>query len=375
MEKKYYIALYLLGITNIELINIMEQIPESQLKNIFQSNLIELQYKYNLSLEKYYKVLSNKEKIEAVLKKADKIIQESKVLNIKIIPYISRYYPKQLKELKDPPALIYLKGKYVTTKDKKSLACIGARQMTNFGAGAVERLVSNLTNERFTIISGLAAGIDTYSHEVCLDNGGRTIAVLAHGLDIIYPSQNKNLAERILNNGGTLISEYPVGTKPEKYRFVNRNRLIAALAKGTIIFEAKSKSGSMHTVKFALELNKKIFCPVPTESNQSVSGLVHLLNNKIATPITCKNDYRKIVKGLNYKLSKNLLQTKKLKNHLIKELSNISDLEYRDVKKDNEKIVNLKLDKEIYEKLKNKIHEDDFSISEYINSLINYSLK
>lgn len=107
-----------------------------------------------------------------------------------------------------------------------------------------------MAKENFSIISGLALGIDAESHKACLNVGGRTIAILAHGLDMIYPRENIELSKSILNNGGTLISEYPVGTKPDKFRFVDRNRIVSGLSKGTIVFETKEKSGTMHTVDY-----------------------------------------------------------------------------------------------------------------------------
>ncbi|WP_055068969.1 DNA-processing protein DprA [Clostridium massiliamazoniense] len=370
MLKKYYIALYLMGISNENIILIINNFTTEDLKLLFKGKeLLNLQFKYNINIEKYIDKFNDSQYIMDILKRAKDIEEKSKRLKIKIIPYNNKFYPKVLKEINNPPAILYLKGKYINKKDEKSVACVGARNINLFGKTSIEAIVPNLVNEKFTIISGLAEGVDAKSHNICLENNGRTIAVLAHGLDMIYPEKNKELAQAILENGGTLISEYPVTFGPEKYRFVNRNRIIAGLAKAVIIFQSKVKSGSMHTVNFALENDKKVFAPYPAMVDESVTGLAELIKLGKAIPIRCKNDYRLIINALNYRLNRNLKQTKDLKNAILSNLvaSNI----YNEVEElDKNKSLSFYTNEESYKEFKKFLIENNLSSSEFFNAVI-----
>lgn len=374
MEKIFYIALYLMGVDSKDLIEIINKVPKKELKIIFTEDNIKLQYEYNIDLSKHAKKLIDSKLTENYINEATEIVNKSRELGIKIIPISSKYYPNTLKQLDDAPAIIYIKGNYITKRDEKSIACVGSRSYSTFGANAVNSLVSVLTNENFAIISGLAEGIDTEAHKVCLRNRGRTIAVLAHGLDQIYPKVNKELAEEILNSGGTLVSEYPVGTKIEKYRFVKRNRIIAGLSKCVILFESKIKSGSMHTVKYALNYNKKIFCPYPTKYTESVSGLCNLLDDKKAIPLKCRNDYKIVIHELGYKLNPNLEQTQHIKNESFNKFININSKGnnlFKDIKElECNKYSGIKTNKETYEIFKKILKENNLSIREFFNAII-----
>lgn len=376
MLKKYYIALYLMGVSNEHIIVIINNFTVEDIKLLFQGKeLLNLQFKYNVNIEKYIDKFNNNKYIMDILNKAKAIEKKSKQLNIKIIPYNSKFYPRVLREIKNPPSILYLKGKYINRKDEKSVACVGARNINLFGTTSIEAIVPNLINEKFIIISGLAEGVDAKAHNICLENNGRTIAVLAHGLDIIYPDPNKLLAERIIEQGGTLLSEYPVTFKPEKYRFVDRNRIIAGLAKAVIIFQSKMKSGSMHTVNFALENNKKVFAPYPTNMDKSVEGLAELIKMKKAIPIRCKNDYRLVVNNLNYKLNRNLKQTKEVKNSILSNLVASNNI-YNDIELlDKNKKLSFGTNDELYDEFKKFLVENNLSISEFFNAIILKQLK
>lgn len=158
----------------------------------------------------------------------------------------------------------------------------------------MDRIVKGLVEANTVIVSGLAKGIDAESHRVCLENRGTTVAVLAHGLDTIYPKENSKLADAILENGGTLLSEYPIGTKGLKSNFVARNRLISGLSSGVIVFEASEKSGTMHTARFAYTQGKKIFCPSDNGKDGNLSsGVQKLLKTESAIPIKDASDVLK----------------------------------------------------------------------------------
>ena len=152
-----------------------------------------------------------------------------------------------------------------------------------------QSIAYNLAKHNINVISGLALGIDTNAHLGCLMNRGKTIAVVAHGLDMIYPTQNINLANEIIEKGGAIISEYPVGVRPRKENFPERNRLISGLSNGVVVIEAKEKSGSLITVECALEQGKDVFA-VPGNINSSNSIGTNNLIKEGAKITTCVND-------------------------------------------------------------------------------------
>lgn len=372
MGNLYYLILYLLGLSNQELIFIMENISNSDVKKIFTEERLEVEYKYNINLSKYELKLSNKTIIDNYIRKAEEIIRVSKQKDIKIITYKSRYYPKILKKIKNPPAIIYLKGKYILKADEKSIACVGSRNPTKSGIEAAKSLITNLVKEKFVIVSGLAYGVDKISHETCLKENGRTIAVVAHGLDMIYPKEHEDLAMRILENGGTIISEYPIGTKPDKFRFVDRNRIVSGLASGLLMIEAKAKSGTSHTVKFAKEQGRKVFFPTYTKETLENGLNFNLLKNDEATAINLKNDYHIIINKLGYKL--------KYDNNLINKLKNKALDKLMTPLKSSEQVINFEepidaktgfgVNKEIYVKFKNILRENNLSVKEFFNAII-----
>lgn len=375
MEKQYYIALQLLGIKNQVLINIMKNLNVKELKDFFKTQeVMKFEYKYNLGILKYSEVLNNIKLKQEKLDSAKEILEKNKEYNIKTILYKERLYPNRLLEIQDAPAILYVKGKNILKDDRKSIACVGSRNPTTFGIDATKSLVSNLTKEKFTIISGLAYGIDKISHEICLDENGRTIAVLAHGLDIIYPKENEKLAKRILENGGTLISEYPIGTKPDKFRFVDRNRIVSGLASGVLMIEAKERSGTNHTVNFAEEQGKKIFFPTYSKETLENGLNFSLLKFKRGIPINIKNDYFKIISTLGYKLRFDVFLIEKLKRKALNKLM----IPFKDKNKELnigiEKHVDAKtgfdVNKEVYVKFKNILKENNLSVKEFFNAII-----
>ena len=189
---------------------------------------------------------------------------------------------------------------------------------SHFGFNAINYLIPQWVNEGFAIISGLAAGVDRLSHFACLASDGKTIAVLAHGLDMIYPSQNQNLAQKILRCNGTLLSEYPVGTKPDKFRFINRNRIIIGLSKATVAIEFSIKSGTMHSINYSQELNRPVFCPSPGSSlDENLAGLKYILDKGIAQPIKNGNDYQHIIYASGYSITQPVLKAHYIKQQYL----------------------------------------------------------
>lgn len=172
----------------------------------------------------------------------------------------SKEYPIELKRIYNPPLKLYVLGNKELLH-QKAIAIVGSRNATEYGKKVALQFSNNLSTKGINIISGLAIGIDSYAHLGVLQssNKGNTIAVLGSGLDKIYPKQNIELARNILKNGGCIITEYPLGTKPDKSHFPQRNRIISGLSKGTLIVEATTNSGAIITADFTLEQGKEVF--------------------------------------------------------------------------------------------------------------------
>ena len=178
--------------------------------------------------------------------------------NIDIISIQDKDYPSLLKEIYDPPICLYIRGNKKILNNK-SIAIIGCRDASDYGLNVANEFAYNLSKQNINIISGLARGIDSEAHLGVVRANQKTIAVLGNGLDIIYPKENINLVQNILNSGGAIISEYPLGTKPKKENFPARNRIISGMSKGLLVVEAKEKSGTLITVDFALEQGRDVF--------------------------------------------------------------------------------------------------------------------
>lgn len=198
--------------------------------------------------------------IKDVLDKFDykELSRKYKKLKIGTICIKSDNYPELLREIPDPPAVLFYKGKIGDGKDL-GLAIVGSRKYSSYGKRVVHNIVHKLVDSGISIVSGMALGIDTLAHRACVEAGGRTIGILANGLDEIYPSSNKALAEGVLAKGGVLISENPPGTPAYKYNFPLRNRIIAGMSLGTLVVEAARKSGTLLTAKAALDYDRELF--------------------------------------------------------------------------------------------------------------------
>ncbi|MEI8360832.1 MAG: DNA-processing protein DprA [bacterium] len=178
---------------------------------------------------------------------------------INIITKNEAEYPVLLKQIFNPPFILYYRGKFPLKE--QSLAVVGTRKHSPYGVQLVNHLIPPLVSSGLTITSGLALGIDSLIHNATLEAGGRTIGVLGSGIDrsSIYPRHNQQLADKIINNGGAIISEYPPKTEPLKYHFPMRNRIISGLSFGTLVIEAALDSGSLITARTALEQNREVF--------------------------------------------------------------------------------------------------------------------
>jgi len=210
-------------------------------------------------------------------------------MEIKIIKIGDEDYPEKMKHIYRPPLKLYVVGN-TEILNKKGIAIIGCRNCSEYGACNAYKFGYELAKKELNIISGFARGIDTYGHKGAIDAKGKTIAVLGSGLDVIYPPENKNLYKKILASEGVIISEYPLGSKPEKYHFPARNRIISGLSDGVLVVEAKRKSGTLITVDYALEQGKDIYAIPGNISNENSYGTNELIKEG-AIPVTSVDDF------------------------------------------------------------------------------------
>jgi DNA processing protein len=204
----------------------------------------------------------------------DKEIQRARAAGIKMIPFSDAAYPASLRAIADPPPLLYVKGE-LRDNDSKAIAIVGSRSASDYGRRIARDLARGLASFGFTVVSGMARGIDGMAHESALQAGGRTLAVLGSGVDRAYPPEHETLYRRI-SESGAVISELPMGARPIAFNFPARNRLISGLSLGVVVVEATEKSGSLITASLAAEQGREVFA-VPGEAGASRSRGSHRL--------------------------------------------------------------------------------------------------
>jgi len=221
-------------------------------------------------------------------KNTGQIIKTSQAYGIEFVPITDPMYPTALKQTFSPPLVLYYRGELSRCSAAPILAVVGTRKPSAYGRESTRKLLTPLCERGISIISGLAMGIDTIAHQCALEKNSGTIAVLAHGLDEVYPPLNRELAKRIVQNG-LLLSEYEPCTKVEKWNFPARNRIISALSNAVFIIEGALTSGAMLTAKFALEQSREILA-LPGNINSFNAGGPNYLIKCGARVITCPED-------------------------------------------------------------------------------------
>lgn len=209
------------------------------------------------------------------MRQAEEEYQRCQKRGLHLLTLHSPHYPPLLKDISDPPLVLYVWGD-LGAFPGVSLAIVGSRRATPYGTDVCERLTADLANRGATIVSGLARGIDAVAHRAALDAGGRTIAVLGSGLDVIYPREHVHLAEKIAETA-SVVSELPLGSPPLPGHFPMRNRIVSGLAVGTIVIEAAEKSGSLISARLAVEENREVFAvpgPITSPNSAGVHGLI-----------------------------------------------------------------------------------------------------
>lgn len=219
---------------------------------------------FNLKENDLKKVTNSSDTIQKILdnekrKIAEKIYEESIKRNIKCITKDNKEYPDSLKNIYTPPLVLYTKGNIEKLKNKNKIAIVGSRKCSEYGKAVTQRFSYQLAQKNYTIISGMASGVDSYAHIGAILARGTTIAVLGSGVEFAYPEENKPLYKRILETDGLIISEYPLNTKPVPENFPMRNRIISGLSDKVLITEAGMKSGSIITANLAMEQGKDVY--------------------------------------------------------------------------------------------------------------------
>ena len=238
----------------------------------------------------------------------DQELLDTEKAGINIVTLADANYPKLLKEIYSPPAILYYKGTLKGKGDEFAVAMVGTRKYSSYGQQVATSIAGELANQGVTTVSGLAIGIDALVHEATVKQNGRTIAVLGSGIGEadIYPSINRDLAKSVIDKGGLVLSEYPPGTTPIKQNFPQRNRIIAGLAIATLVIEAPESSGALLTAQYALEQNRDVMAVPGSIYSLNAVGPNNLIKMG-AKLISCAND---VLETLNMKQVKEFISNR-----------------------------------------------------------------
>ena len=247
----YLIWLSILNFKPIEKLQLIQIIGTPE--KIFK--LTEKQLREYTNSEEIIRKIINIEKRQ----EAEKILNQIEKENIKLITIMDKEYPKKLHRIYDKPILLYAKGNTKLLNSLKKISIIGSRNCSEYGKMVTQKLSYMLAKKDYTIVSGMAKGIDSYAHKGTLTAKGNTIAILGSGVNYIYPEENKRLYNKILEQNGLILSEYGIDTKPIPEYFPARNRLISGISDKILITEASRKSGTMITANFAIEQGKTVY--------------------------------------------------------------------------------------------------------------------
>ncbi|HSQ89549.1 DNA-processing protein DprA [Romboutsia sp.] len=229
------------------------------------------------------------DQLKEAITKSEEIILSSQKQNIKNIDILNENFPKKLINIENPPVILFYKGNYNSLINDNSVAIVGSRRAGLKALEASYKLGNIFGKEKYSIVSGLAIGCDEQAHKGCLDVKGNTVAVLPCGLDDIYPSSNKDLANNILENNGCLVSEYPIEMKSFKNNFIERDRIQSGLSSAVIVCESDVNSGTMHTIDFSKRQNRILAC-----LDIEASGNQKLIKEEKCIVIRNKEDIKKL---------------------------------------------------------------------------------
>jgi DNA processing protein len=239
-------------------------------ENIFRSSEMEIRAVSDIKPDVIYRIL------HFDMREAAKEFKMAEHAGITILCQESDSYPTMLRTIPDPPVVLYVKGEL--RAEDLCIALVGSRKATTYGLNVTQSLARDLSKAGFTVVSGLARGVDARAHSVVLQEGGRTVAVLGSGIDVIYPSEHRSLADRIAKSGA-LVSEFPMGTPPNRENFPVRNRIISGLSLAVVVVEASKKSGSLITARMAMEQGRDVLAVPGNVFNESSQGCHALIRD------------------------------------------------------------------------------------------------
>ena len=271
------------------------------IQTAFETGVNEL-IEFSAKTSGYYK-----KKVDKFLKirdslKVDEIYNSVLDRGLKILTYEDNIYPYMLKNISDPPAVLYYKGDFSVCNLEKTIAVVGSRRMTRNANDALRKVMSGLAGTDLCIVSGLATGADTAAHRFALDNGLKTIGVIGGGMDNLYPSSNKALCDEIINGRGVVMSECFPTFEPLPFRFPQRNRIVSGLSYGTLVVEAALKSGALITANLTLEQGRELMCIPGLITNPNTAGIYKMI--KTGAHIITESD--DILNALNWTLNKQM---------------------------------------------------------------------
>ncbi len=273
MNKKYWVAF-----------SAIEQLDSTFVQKLYEYfGDIETAYKASLSDLKQIEGLSVRKAENFIEKRKninpDKAFEEVEKRGISFVTFDNENYPYMLSQIYNPPMTLYYKGDLFSCNLERTVAFVGSRRASFNGKEGVRKIVKDLAGTDICIVSGLASGIDSISHESAIANNLKTIGVIASGFDFVYPKENKNLYEQIENGAGAVVSEYYPTFEPLKFRFPQRNRIVTGLSYGTVVGEAALKSGALISANLTLEQGRELMCIPGAINNTNTEGVYKLIKD------------------------------------------------------------------------------------------------
>lgn len=246
-------------------------------------------------------LVPGRNEVERAMCVAERRIEDAHAIGVEVVGYGGSKYPRRLINIPDPPPVLFFKGNLDSIQRDIAVALIGTREPSNFGCRSAFKIGARLAEASDVVVSGLAKGCDFTGHSGCLSENGICVAVLAHGLDKVYPATSRELADAILEKGGCLVSEYAVGTKPQRSNFVDRDRIQSGLSDAVIVVETNLKGGSMHTVRFCELQGRALACvkhPPEFQDIDTYLGNALLIDEGRAVGIATHDDLMAFISGL-----------------------------------------------------------------------------
>lgn len=274
-EIKYFIAFSYLQVRPLLKTKLLEYF-DFDVKRAWMTDENDLaMFSENMNITVPKTFLSKKEKINVEECYKNALLDK----NIKILTIKDEKYPPLLKEIPDYPIMLYYKGDLESVSFDYPLAVVGSRNASMNAKLSLNNIISSFKNSNMIIVSGLAYGIDAQAHKSAIENNIKTVAVIGSGLDYIYPVQNKEIYEDIISTAGVIFSEYPLKTPPASQNFPQRNRIVVGISKGTLVAEARLKSGAMISANLTLDYNRELMCMPGNIMNPNTQGIYHLIKN------------------------------------------------------------------------------------------------